>query len=57
MCTDRIAISQAVAKIGLFFAVCTAVLLVFSVTPVIAGDVALEWDPNMEPSLAGYRLY
>lgn len=32
-------------------------LLIIWVTPAIAYDVVLAWDPNGEPDLAGYVLY
>jgi uncharacterized protein YxeA len=31
-------------------------VLVFAVTA-LAADVTLQWDPNSEPDLAGYKIY
>ena len=32
-------------------------LLIFVATSVMAADVTLQWDPNSEPDLAGYKIY
>ena len=32
-------------------------LIIFLTSNAFSGDVSLEWDPNIEPYLAGYKMY
>ena len=39
------------------FSVCLTVILILYVGIAFAGSVRLQWDPNSEADLAGYKVY